>query len=225
MPKINEKLSDEPIKKSPKRKISDGWADVASKKKENDEREDKPRVNKLIISDGETVTVQFLSNSPFCFNAHQVKNKYGKWEVVACQLDSQKHCLMCDAGIKVVWKAAFKVLDYRGQWDKDKKKYKSGSDPVEKIWFVSNSLALQIRAMMEKIKTGELVDAVFEVTRTGAGKNDTSYNIAFAFDEVTDKRLKPKEYTEAYPPLAELCTPPTDGELVARGFESSDDDS
>jgi len=192
-----------------------GWSEVLEKKKYNDEVKNQEFIPNFFLGDGESATIQFMEQEPYCFDAHQARNAKGKWRTVACQLAKQKYCLLCDDKIKLTWKAAFAVLDYRGTWDKDKKKFVGGK-PVEKIWECSNSLALQIKGL---IKPGKLLtDGVFEVSRSGSGAQDTSYNFSPAFDEEAETRLKPIKFKRTLPSTEECCLPPTDAELERMGL-------
>ena len=122
-------------------------------------------------------------------------------------------------GSKQIWRAAFKLLDYRGSWDSEKKKFKHDK-PVEKIWRVGTTIAQQLKQIVDK-KGKELTELVLEVTRTGEGK-DATYNFEMAFDD-DDRRMRPKDWEEMLPSAEEICQPPTDDELDEMGVSVSDD--
>jgi len=221
MPKIKSKTG-RTIEPDFVKTTGSGWAAVANKKTQNEEAMSNDGLQNFYLFDGESAVVQFLDEEPYCFDAHQIKTAKGKWVTKTCQLTTQKYCLMCEAGSKQTWRAAFRVLDYRGKWDKDKKKF-VGGDPIEKLWVCSNTVALQIKSQIDK-RGKALTELVFEITRSGAGAKDTSYNFAPAFDEETEKKMLPIDWESSSEPLSVLCKPPTDKELSALGFSGSDED-
>ena len=189
-----------------------GWGAVAAKKQANDNA---PRNSyfAMRLKDKESAVVQFLDDEPFCFEGHD--HARFKWNIRACQLTKQKHCLMCDAGIKLVWKAAFRVLDFRGTWDKDKKKFMYDK-PAERVLFASNTMALQIKGLKDKYGK-ELTELVLEITRSGSGAKDTTYNFERAFGK-DDTLRKPIPHKPILKPLREAIFPPSDNELIALGI-------
>jgi len=193
-----------------------GWGAVAKRKEATESVSSTDMLWDFKVGDGESVIVQFLDDEPYCYDAHSVKNNKGRWVTLACQLATQGHCLMCEDGNKQTWKAAFKVLDYRGKWDKEKKENTFG-DPIEKIWKCSNTLALQIQALVKK-KGIPLTEQVLEVTRTGGGPKDTSYNFQRAFDEEAEKVMKPIAYESEVASIEELCQPLPDLVLEKMGI-------
>lgn len=198
-----------------------GWGAVAKRQAEVAEKREAAEnsVREFWLKTDESAIVQFLQDEPYCFNAHQVKDKRGNWTIVPCQLDTRKHCVMCNDGFKQTWRAAFKILDYRGSWDKDKKKFKHDT-PVEKIWKVGATVAQQLKQLIDK-KGKDLTDFVFEVTRSGSGK-DTSYNFEVAYDD-DDRRMKPLDWDEKFPTAEELCQPPTEDEIDKAGYTDEED--
>ncbi len=199
-----------------------GWGALANKKKEQEEYKEKlentPR--EFWLKSGETAIVQFLSDEPFVMDVHSVWID-GKWSTIPCQLLTQKHCLMCRDNAKKSWKAAFKVLDYRGNWDKDKKKFKE-DEKIEKYWLVGSAVAEILDALRNRRKK-ELTEMVFEVTKTGSGKT-TSYSISVAEDE-DGVKLKPVSFKEKYAEIEELVLEslvPTDSYLDKSGFDVSE---
>lgn len=209
------------IESKPTKEKDSGWGAVAKRKSEASAMSS-TSVYDLIIKDGESVIIQFLEDAPYCFDAHQVKDRHGKWRTLTCQLMTQDHCVLCDADVKQAWKAAFKVLDYRGEWDKEKKRNKGGK-PVEKLWKCSNTVALQIEALINK-KGVPLTKQVFEITRTGSGAKDTSYNFQLAFDEETETRMKPIPWDSETESSKKLCRPLPDVVLEKMGFGEAEDD-
>lgn len=202
-------------------RASQGWGAVARRQAEIAERKDAAEnvIRDFWLKPDESATIQFLQDEPYCFDAHQVKDRKGNWTLVPCQLNTGKHCVLCSEGIKQTWRAAFKVLDYRGSWDKDKKKFRYDT-PVEKIWKVGATVAQQLKQIVDK-KGKDLTEMVFEVTRSGSGK-DSSYNFEQAFDE-DDRKLKPIEWEEKAPSAEELCQPPTEDEIDEAGYTGSED--
>lgn len=194
-----------------------GWGALAARKaalKEKGDFED--TIREFWLKDGETAVVQFITAEPYCMEGHAIKFDGGKWGFTPCQLSHQKHCLVCREGIKKTWKAAFKILDYRGTWDVDKKKFKKDTK-VEKVWYVGTKLAEQIQTIIEK-RGKDLTTMVFEVTRSGGGK-DTTYNLEQAWDEENDRKVIPIEYAEhKYGALEDICKPLSDEALEAKGF-------
>lgn len=228
MPRTSEERSskrrrhdeDEDTRSSRRERKSQGWGAVAKRQADIAERkaEMESMVHDFWLKTDESAIIQFLQDEPYCFDAHQVKDKNGKWTIVPCQLNTGRHCVLCSNGVKQTWRAAFKILDYRGNWDKDKKKFKNDK-PIEKIWKVGSVIAQQLKQIVDK-KGKDLTEMVFEVTRSGSGK-DSSYNFEQAFDE-RDRRMKPIEWEEQTPSAEELCQPPTEDEIDERGYTSED---
>lgn len=200
---------------------SGGWGAVAKRKaRQEAEQEASKSIYDFFMGDGDTVQIQFLSKEPYCsdFFRVQIGKKY---KYLNTQLATQKHCLMTQAGLTSTWRAAFKVLDFRGKWDKDKKcteadlgKAYDEVVPQEKLWLVSNTVALALKSFIDR-KGGDLTKAVIEVTRTGSDKT-TSYSFDIARDE-DDRKLEPIDYKEQFPSAEVCCTPPTDEMLVDWG--------
>lgn len=209
--------------RAPKKGLS-GWAAVHAKQKEFEERSDasndSPR--DFWLKSGEMAIIQILDDEPYTFDGHSVRNKQGKFRFEPCQKAKQKYCLMCRDGLKQGWKAAFKVLDFRGDWDKDKKKFK-WNKPVEKIWVVNMTILGQLATLKERRKR-ELTELVLEVSRTGKGKNDTAYNFEKAFDPTTEEPMKPVKHKMEFPATSECVSPKEDAELVDIGFEAPDNE-
>lgn len=228
MPRTSEERSsrrrrheeDEDTRSSRRERKSQGWGAVAKRQADIAERkaEMENKVRDFWLKPDESAIIQFLQDEPFCFDAHQVKDKNGNWTIVPCQLNTGRHCVLCSDGVKQTWRAAFKIIDYRGNWDKDKKKFKN-DEPIEKIWKVGSVIAQQLKQIVDK-KGKDLTEMVFEVTRSGSGK-DSSYNFEQAFDE-HDRRMKPKDWEEQTPSAEELCQPPTEDEIDERGYTSED---
>lgn len=197
-----------------------GWGAVAKRQAEVAEREEnnKNQVRDFWLKPDETAIIQFLQDEPYCYDAHQVKDKKGNWSIVPCQLNTGRHCVLCSEGVKQTWRAAFKVIDYRGSWDKDKKKF-TYDKPIEKIWKVGSTIAQQLKQIVDK-RGKELTEMVFEVSRSGSGK-DSSYNFEQAFDD-DDRKLKPLDWDEVTPSAEELCQPPTEDEIDEMGYSAED---
>ena len=103
-----------------------GWDRAAAKKQQNEENKSNAAQNvyDLRLHDGEYTHIQFLEEEPLCLDVHSVK--IGKhWQTIPCQKATKRSCTLCDDNIKTSWKAAFIVLDFRGEWDKEKGKFKN----------------------------------------------------------------------------------------------------
>ncbi len=198
-----------------------GWGAVAKRQADIAERREQAEnsVREFWLKGGETSVIQFLQDEPYCYDAHQVRDRNGKWTVVPCQLGTQRHCVLCSEGVKRTWKAAFMLLDYRGSWDKDKKEF-TWDKPVVRIWKVGSQIAQQLKTYIDR-KGKNLSNLVLEVTRSGEGK-DSSYNFGPAFDK-DDNPMKPIHFTEKYPSAEELCQPPTDDQIDEMGFTADDE--
>lgn len=199
---------------------STGWGAVARRATEVKERKEEMenKIRDFWLKEGESANIQFLQNEPYCFYAHNVKDKDKHFHVVPCQLNTQDSCVLCHDGVKQTWKAAFKILDFRGKWDTDKKKF-VGGDPTEKLWMVGTTIAQQLKQFIDR-KGKDLTDMVIEVTRSGSGK-DSTYNFGVALDD-DDRRIKPISWDSETPEASELCQPPTDDEIDERGYDSGE---
>jgi hypothetical protein len=172
------------------------------------------------LKSGETAIVQFLSDDPCVVDTHSVWID-GSWKTIPCQLTTQKHCLMCRDNAKKSWKAYFKILDYRGNWDKDKKKFKN-DEQIEKFWGVGSGVADILDSLRLRRKK-DLTELVLEVTKTGSGKT-TTYSISVAEDD-DGVKLKPVTFKEKYPDIETLVVDslvPTDSYLDKTGFDTSE---
>lgn len=220
------KRSEEP--KKAVRGKSNGWAEYARIRKEKEAKEKQreemgERIWNFWLRPGESAVIQFLHDDPYIFDAHSIQVRRGgekRWQTEPCQLLSQRYCVMCKDGSKAVSKAGFKILDYRGNWDKDKEDF--DNKPVERLWIVSMTVLGQIAAKKEK-SGKDLTELVLEVSRTGAGKNDTAYSFETALDE-DDRKLKPIEWDSETADIDELLQPKTDDDLMDLGYEVPSDD-
>lgn len=220
MPRSEERHSRRRGSEPRRERSTQGWGAVA--KRQADIAANKEAAENAVrdfwLKSDETAIIQFLQDEPYCYDAHQVKDKKGNWTVVPCQLNTGRHCVLCSEGVKQTWKAAFKILDYRGSWDKDKKRF-TNDTPIEKIWKVGSTIAQQLKQIVDK-KGKDLTEMVFEVTRSGSGK-DSSYNFEQAFDS-SDHKMKPLDWDEQTPSAEELCQPPTEDEIDERGYTSAE---
>jgi len=214
-----------PVKTEPregrKERKTSGWGALAKRQAEVAERKAsmESSIRDFWLKDGESAIVQFLQDEPYCYDAHNIRDAKGNWKVVPCQLNSAKHCVLCSDGIKQTWRAAFKVLDYRGNWDKDKERFKN-DEPLERLWKVGMTVANQLKAQCDK-RGKDLTEMVFEITRSGSGK-DASYNFEIAYDK-KDRKLTPIAYKEEHPSAEELCQPLSDDVLDKMGYSSGDE--
>lgn len=197
-----------------------GWGAVAKRQADIAEKRESAEsaIRDFWLKSEESAIIQFLQDEPFCFDAHQVKDRSGNWAIVPCQLNTGRHCVLCSDGVRQTWRAAFKIIDYRGSWDSEKKKFRNDK-PVEKLWKVGATIAQQLKQIVDK-KGKSLTEMVFEVTRSGSGK-DSSYNFEIAFDD-DDKKLRPIEWEEVAPSAEELCQPPTEDEIDEKGYSSEE---
>lgn len=218
MARTRKSSSSEEREGRPSKRTSQGWGAVAKRQAEAAERQaaSENAVRDFWLKADEDAKVQFLQDEPYCYDAHNVKDRNGNWAVVPCQLNTGRHCVLCSEGVKQTWRAAFKVLDYRGTWNKDKKCF-NHDKPVEKIWKVGATIAQQLKQFVDK-KGKDLTEVVFEVTRSGTGK-DSSYNFEQAFDD-DDRRMKPMDWEEEAPTAEELCQPLTEDEIDSRGYSA-----
>jgi hypothetical protein len=207
-----------------------GWAEVARRSKVSSLKSGSKRPayldikNKFIISDGDIVTVQFLDDEPVCVKGCNVPSANFDFYVSRKEVD--KSCPMLDAGLKETWKAGFRILDYRGEYDKATKKHKPNSAPQEKIWLVSNTVATQLLDIQSR-KNKPLTRMVLDVSRKGSGK-DTVYNFDTAREDPSDDEspvMKPIPHTPALPELTEVLKPLSRQqlELVLGNEEALDD--
>ena len=208
------------------KRTTNGWAAVAKRQEESEKRKelqeaegDRPR--EFWLKAGENANIQLLHDEPYTFDCHSIKDKFGNFKTIPCQLSVQKHCLMCTEGLKMGWKGAYKVLDFRGTWDKEKKRFKNDK-PVEKIWLVNMTILGQLQAQSVKRKK-PLDEMVLNISRTGKGKNDTSYNFEPATDD-DDNRMRPIDFDEEFPSVKTLMKPLSDDALELLGFEKPDED-
>jgi hypothetical protein len=199
---------------TPPKKVN-GWAAVSKAKEEKEERDNS--IRDFFLLEDEEAIVQILDDEPYVCNMHQIKSG-GKFKKEVCQKENQRTCLMCNDGIKDTFGAMFRVLDYRGNWDSTKRKFKYDAK-IEKAWWVGQGLAVQIQSFQEK-RGVPLTQMVLLIERSGGGKT-TKYNISYAFDEKENK-MKPVKY-KPESKVEEITKPKTDEQLERMGFESNDD--
>lgn len=187
-----------------------GWDAVANRKQETDSkkefRKNRPAYldikNRFIISDGETVYgMQFFNDAPVCVNGANVPPNF---DFYVTRLEVERSCPLKEKGLKIIWRAGFKVLDFRGNYDSKAKKYKEDG-PVERIWLVSNTVANSLLALQNK-KGKKLTQMVLDVTRTGNDKNTT---YAFEISRDDNDELIPLDTLpkEVLPSLETMLTP------------------
>ena len=82
---------DESSPRSSKRE--QGWGAVARRQEEVTKRIEEAgnSLREFWLKTGESAIIQILQEEPYCFDAHQVKDKRGKWTLVPCQLNTGKH--------------------------------------------------------------------------------------------------------------------------------------
>lgn len=196
-----------------------GWGAVAKKKAEYDDNSTNDMPRDFWLKDGESSTIQFLDDEPYAVPGHSVRLGSKKnFEFTPCQLMVQKHCMYCRDGIKKSERYAFKIIDHRGSWDKEKKKFKYDK-PVEKFWVVGIKVAESLKARVDR--TGkQLTEMVLDVARSGSGTSST-YNFEVAFDK-DENKLRPVRVKQEFGSTKELIKPLTDDKLESLGFSSED---
>lgn len=205
-------------KEEPRRKKKlQGWDSVVARSKELDERSDKDNalLRDFYLKEGEIAIVQYLDDEPYAFEGHSIQNERGHWGLKPCQLETQKHCLMCQSDSRPTWQGAMRVLDYRGNWDKEESGF-LWDEPVEKIHFFGIKLAGQLKAYADK-KGKPLSSLVIEIQKVGSGKAST-HNLAPAMDEATEKVMRPIAWDSKVDSVEDCIIVPTDEELEKLGF-------
>ena len=209
-----------------KSKLS-GWDAVIANKEANESRkayresmDATPR--DFWLSGGEYAHVQILDDEPYAVDVHSVKSG-GRWTKAVCQKNVYKKCLICSDGSKAYTAYAFKVLDLRGNWDKDKKEHK-WDEPVVKTWLCSLTIATQLMDIAKK-KGKSLTDMVLEVSKISGGKG--AMNISIAYDDETERPIEvytEEEYENTFEdPTHTYFEPLTDKALEAMGYELPED--
>lgn len=196
-----------------------GWGAVVEKKVEAEQKkkaaeERKNQIWDFYLRDGESAIIQFINDEPVCMDGHNLKDQYNNFVFVPCQLDRQKHCLACRESAYLSWKAAFKVLDFREKNKKGDMVY--SEKPTEKLFKVGQQLAQQIKSFVDK-KGKELSEVVVEITRSGSGAKDTSYNLSIALDD-DDAKIQPISWKEKFDSLEDIFSSPTDEEYMEQGY-------
>lgn len=203
-----------------------GWGDVMKKKKQIETAKkmkgNRPAYldirNKFMVKDEETVRIQILNDEPVCVDGCNIP---GDFDFYVSRKNVDRTCPLVEHGLKPTFRAGFKVLDYRGKYDKDKRKH-IGGEPEEKYWLVSNTVATQLHALMKR-KGTPLTEMVLDVTRSGSDKN-TTYN----FEVATDRKgmVEPiEDYEETLPSLKKVLKPLSRADLEAvLGIDGDDDE-
>jgi hypothetical protein len=189
-----------------------GWDSVVERKEELENQQDFNDIRPFYLKDGETSIIQYLDEEPFAFEGHRIANGRGGWDTVPCQLEKQRHCLMCQDGEKASWNGAMRVLDYRGKWDKEAKDF-TWDEPVEKLHIFGIQYAQQLKAYLDK-KRKNATDLVIEISKSGSGKT-SSHNLAPALDE-QDRIMQPIVWESEYASAEELVPVPSDADLAAK---------
>lgn len=190
-------------------KTKKGWKTFA---KEQENRTERMYPDFFLTEDSDSAIIQIISE-PLILNAHSVQVR-GNWATEICQTERQRHCLICRAGGKTSMKVAIKVLDFRGEYDSDKKKFKHNKQ-VEKVWLMSSSTAEALKTFIDKKDLDE-TNCIVAVSRTGS-KKTTVYHFEIARDD-EDVRMKPIRYTSILEDLHEIVIPKTDEQLERLGF-------
>lgn len=161
-----------PARQSSKPNTDDVWDDIMNRKSggSDDGTFNKMNTN-FFLQDGEKIDIVLLDNDPILFGGHSIKCKSdaGKtfYRIEQCQKSEQEYCVLCESDNSAVSKAksiiAFRVLDSRGSWVKDK-----GLDgiPAPKIFLTPLYLAKQIKTLLDDAE-GELRDKVLQLSKSG----------------------------------------------------------
>jgi len=199
-----------------------GWNVIAERKAKNDalDEERKNRLSDFFLMEDEEAEIQLINDEPISVEGHMVRNRYGRMVFEPCQKHTQKHCLMCQDGIKTQWRAAVKILDFRGEYDKDKKAFK-WDKPVEKLWLLNMTLAAQLSGFLSKKSHKKPSEISILISRSGSGKA-TSYNIQPLLGD-DDRPVPPTlGYKETKATLRQALQPKSDDALEAMGFSAGD---
>ena len=138
-----------------------GWGKVNARKVQADVAKDSAdSIRDFWLNDGDTALIQILNEQPYCSDFFRVPVG-DKWKMLQTQLVKQSYCLMSQSGLKSSWRAAFKILDLRGKWLSKEKCTEAETgleytevEPQEKIWLVTNPLALALKQLIEPKKAG-----------------------------------------------------------------------
>jgi hypothetical protein len=201
-------------------KTKNGWNSYLKAKEDLEEASSFDAPRDFWLKDGESAPIQFLDAEPINFQVHFIQDKKGNWKVETCQLEAQKYCVMCQDGLHQVFQGAFKILDYRGSWDKKRMEFKY-DEPVEKLWMMNMTLLQQLHGITTK-RGKALDDMVLEVTRTGKNKK-TTYNFERAYDE-EDEIMEPIEFESDFPSTEDCIAPKSDKALARMGFDVPEDE-
>lgn len=167
------------------------------------------------LKDGEEIDIVLLDENPFMFWGHVIKcqSNAGKtfYRIEQCQKAEQDYCVMCESDNKAIGKAkkiiAFRVLDSRGNWDKDAGDF--DGVPAPKIFTVPLYLAKQFKSL--KDDAGSISDKVIKLSKSG------NYQANFKYNKSRDGSLR---YVDApkfdgdMPDVLEVYAPMTDDDLM-----------
>lgn len=201
-----------------------GWGKVVQRKAQTEARSSKNKPvyldikNKFYLVDGETVTVQFLTDEPVCVEGVLLPPDHRDFYVSRKEVD--RHCPFVERNLPLQFKVAFKVLDYRGTYD-SKTKTHNFDKPVEKYWLTSNTVGMQLKTLVDR-KNKPLSQMVLDVTRSGADKN-TTYNFEMSLD-ANDYPKRPVAFNESLPSLSDALKPLDRQVILALLGEEFEDD-
>lgn len=225
---VASRTAPEPQEEAPKQTArrasasSSGWDKLKQKAEERETAKAvlDSKVPVFKMKSGEMAIIQICHDEPIIVETHRTKNKYGRYEVQVCQKETQRNCKMCEAGMATTTSAAFKVLDFRGRWDKNLNDY-SWDEPLERLLWASQKLAMQFYDYSKR--KGPLSECVIEISRSGSGPQDTAYNLSPAFTEdgKPEEPYDMREFDFQEPSIEDIVKPLSDDELEAIGFESA----
>jgi len=158
-----------------------GYEEVQKYSEELDRKQAEARskrsfIPNLILRDGESTVIRFLTDEPVTFREHYLPNAQGR-KFYTCLAGVEENgeaveCPFCSAGNKPSFRGAYLVID-RGTdtWvDKDGKQHTAQNQI--KIF----KHGIKVLKVLDKIRSKrELTEWDIEVSRTGSG-TDTSYN-------------------------------------------------
>ena len=203
------------VEKSPSK---GGWGRFLNKKEEIADREANKKPREFWLKDGETAVIQVLESEPYVAEFHSVRNAQGKFTLEPCQLENQKHCVLCQKGMSTSTRGVFKVLDFRGSWNKDTSDF-NWDEPTEKVWLVGLSILEQLYALTQK--RGQGIDKfTIEVTRSGTGTN-TRYNFSRALND-SDEPWATVTHSSDFASAKDMYAPIGDDAMLRKGYESYD---
>lgn len=194
----------------------DVWEDIMNMKGGSGGGDGFDKMNtNFYLKDGEEIDIVLLDENPFMFWGHTIKcqSQAGKtfYRIEQCQKSEQEYCVLCDSDNKAISKPkkiiAFRLLDSRGNWDRDKNDF--DGEPSPKIFTVPLYLAKQFKSL--KDDAGEVSDKVIKLAK------NSNYQANFKYTKQRDGSLNyvdAPEYDADAPEVLEVYAVQTDDELI-----------